>query len=329
MPLLVVCGLAFLGLLVLALVAIFYPIAKAERVAKQARLNEVGRYRVIGAVGPAAQLDTAAPIESALMARGLALVDRVVRSRGHHIRLVTKLDRTGLRIRPAEWAAVQLSAVIALALIFAFVLSSPLGVVLGGPLGWAVCRWFIAYKSKRHCTAFEANLPDALQLLAGALRSGFTLNQAIGSVVREGTEPTASEFGRVLTEVRLGAELEDALEELATRLRSYDMRLIVMSIRTAREAGGNLAEVLQTAAMTMRERAQLRGQVKVLSAEGRLSAWVLIGLPFAMAAYLLTFKKGYLNPLVDSGVGILLLVIGTVLLGLGSFWLTRLVKIEV
>jgi tight adherence protein B len=168
-----------------------------------------------------------------------------------------------------------------------------------------------------------------LQLVAGALRSGFGLNQSIAAVAREGSEPVASEFARVLQEARLGAELEDALDDLAGRLRSYDMELVVMAIRTAREIGGNLAEVLQTTVTTMRERVQLRAQVRVLSAEGRFSAKILTGMPILMAVYLLLFKKGYLTPMYTTSVGIVIFIIGGVLLVIGSLWLSRLTKIEV
>jgi Flp pilus assembly protein TadB len=330
MTLWLVCGLVFAGFLVLALAALLYPSTTAQRAEKRNRLAEVGRYRVISAVGTQDYAPTqVAPVESALSQRALALVDRVVRARGQRTRLVSQLERSGMRMRPEEWAALQLAAIIALAAVLAFVLHSPLGVIPGAAIGWLGCWWFISFKTRRRCAAFEAGLPDALQLVAGAMRAGFTLNQSIGTVAREGNEPIAGEFGRVLTEVRLGTDLEDALEALATRLRSYDMSLVVMAIRTSREVGGNLAEVLQTTAHTMRERVQLHRQVEVLSAEGRLSAKVLIGLPIFLSIYLLTFKQGYLNPLVTTGVGLALLIGGAALLALGSFWLSRIVKIEV
>jgi tight adherence protein B len=161
------------------------------------------------------------------------------------------------------------------------------------------------------------------------LRTGFALNQAIGTVVREGIEPVSHEFGRALQEVRLGANLEDALDNVAERMHSYDMGLVVMAIRTAREVGGNLAEVLTTTTVTMRERVQLYGQVRVLTAEGRFSAKVLVALPILMAVYLLLFKKGYLKPLYQTGTGIVMLAVGVGLLIGGSFWLNRLTKIEV
>ena len=330
MNLLVVCALAFGGFLGLALLAILYVGSSAERTAKQSRLGEVGRYRVLGAVAlEQAAAPTTAQAEGAISSQALALIDRVARARGQRGRLVNQLERTGLRMRPEEWAAIQIAVVVVGAALVAFALSSPIGLPLGALAGCAGLLLFISIKGKRRVAAFEANLPDSLQLLAGALRAGFTLNQAIGSVAREGTEPTASEFGRVLTEVRLGAELEDALDSLAERLHSYDMELVVMAIRTAREVGGNLAEVLQTTAGTMRERVNLHRQVEVLSAEGKLSAKILVALPFLMAAYLFFFKGDYLKPLYSSGVGIALLVGGVVLLAIGITWLSRIVKIEV
>jgi Flp pilus assembly protein TadB len=330
MNIVVVCGLAFVSLLGLALAALLYPGVTAERAEKRNRLTEVSRYRVLSAVGGDGPAPApAAPVEGEMARKTLALVDRMVRARGQRSRLVSQLERSGLRMRPEEWAAIQIAVVVASAAVLAFLLSSPLGVIPGAVLGWGACWAFVRFKSARRCAAFEAGLPDSLQLLSGALRAGFTLNQAIGSVAREGNEPAASEFSRVLTEVRLGAELEDSLDALAVRLKSYDMTMVVMAIRTAREVGGNLAEVLQTTAGTIRERVQLRRQVDVLSAEGRLSAKVLVALPILLGVYLLLFRKGYLNPLVHTGTGIGLLIAGVALLLLGSFWLSRIVKIEV
>lgn len=329
MPLWLVCAIAFCALLMLALGALLGPGVAAQRMAKRARIDEVQRYRLLGAYADESVTD--APHERAenvLATRALAALDHAVRARGQRSRIVDELDRAALRMRPEEWAAIQIAVVVGTAALGVFAFGSVLAVGLGA-LGWAGCRMFLRWRAGRRRAAFEACLPDALQLLAGALRSGFALNQAIGAVVREGIEPIAGEFGRALHEVRLGAELIDALDALAQRMRSYDMELVVMSIRTSREVGGNLAEVLQTTVATMRERVQLRGQVKVLSAEGRLSAKVLTGLPVLMALYLKFFRADYFRVMYTTGTGIVLLVVGSVLLLLGSLWLSRLTKIEV
>lgn len=331
--LLLVCVLSFVALLSVALLVVLAPLGAAQRREKQARLAEVRRYRVLAARSGAPTTSVEIGDEPAdprgVAATALHLIDRIVRARGSRAKLVSQLERSGMRMRPEEWAAIQVCAVVALAAAGTFLSGSVLGAIIGAPLGWLSCSAFMKFKIARRCAAFEQQLPDSLQLVAGALRSGFALNQSVAAVAREGAEPVAGEFGRVLQEVRLGAELEDALDDLAERMKSYDMRLVVMAIRTAREIGGNLAEVLQTTVTTMRERVQLRGQVQVLSAEGRFSAKVLTGLPILMAIYLLLFKKGYLTPLYTTGIGIGMLVFGGTLLVIGSVWLHKLTKIEV
>jgi tight adherence protein B len=148
-------------------------------------------------------------------------------------------------------------------------------------------------------------------------------------VVSEGTEPIAGEFKRALIETRLGVPIEEALEGIAERVRSQDFAWVVMAIRIQREVGGNLAEILTTVAATLRERERLRRQVQVLSAEGRLSAWILGGLPVAFSLYLLTARPDYLKVLVTDRIGIVMLAGGVVLMIVGSFWLRKVVRVEV
>lgn len=328
----VVCVITFVTIFLLAILGMLGPLAQARRQSKMSRVDELNRYRLVGAYAGDEDADGSSDgrraKQSALAKRALAAVDSAVRARGRRDQLIEELERSGMRMKPEEWAAVQIAAVAGLAVV-GFAFGSVIGLPIGGALGWVGCRAFLAFKCKRRAAAFQTTLPDALHMLAGALRSGFALNQSIGAVVREGVEPVSGEFGRALQEVRLGAELVDALEAVAERMGSYDMQLVVMSIRTSREVGGNLAEVLETTVHTMRERVQLRGQVQVLSAEGRLAAKVLTGLPILMTVYLRIFRPEYLRVMYTTGVGIVILCIGVVLLVVGSFWLSRLTKIEV
>jgi tight adherence protein B len=133
----------------------------------------------------------------------------------------------------------------------------------------------------------------------------------------------------VLIESRLGVPIETALEGIGQRIASVDFEWAVMAIRIQREVGGNLAELLTTVASTLRERDYLRRQVKTLSAEGRLSAYILIGLPILVTLYLLAFRRAYIAPLYTTGVGIILILIALILLSLGSFMMSRIVKVEV
>jgi tight adherence protein B len=164
--------------------------------------------------------------------------------------------------------------------------------------------------------------------MAGGLKAGLSLAQSLDTIVREGTEPMASEFRRVLIEARLGMELEDALDALAVRTRSKDFDWVVMAIRIHREVGGNLAEILLTLSATLREREYLRRQVQALSAEGRLSAWVLGLMPPLFLVYLALTRPESLSVMFHTGIGIVLLVVAALLMALGAFWMSRVVKVE-
>jgi tight adherence protein B len=172
-------------------------------------------------------------------------------------------------------------------------------------------------------------LPETLQLISGSLSAGYSLAQALDTVVREGQQPMTAEFNRALVETRLGVPIEDALEGVASRMHSKDFAWVVMAYRIQREVGGNLAELLATLAETMRERDALRRQVRALSAEGRLSGWILGLLPPVFAIYLLTTRPSYLRPLVTDPLGVLLVSVGAVLLVVGALWMRKAVKVEV
>jgi tight adherence protein B len=330
--LIVIIVVSFLGLLLIALVALFAPLMRKARADKASRLADVHRYRVVGALGTASPQPAVAErptASSALTERTLSFVDKAVRAGGKREGLVSELDRAGLRIRPEEWAALQVLVPVILGALLAFVASSFVAGIIGAIIGLLAVRAYIARKIANRAAAFSEQLPETLQLLIGSLRTGFSLNQAFAGVVREGNEPTASEFARALTEVRIGADLEDAIDGVADRMQSEDLHLVVTAVRISREVGGNLSEVLATTMTTMRQRVELRGLIKILSAEGRLSARILIGLPFAIAAFLSVFRPNYLKPLFHSGIGIGLLIAAGVLLALGALWLNRITKIEV
>ncbi len=165
--------------------------------------------------------------------------------------------------------------------------------------------------------------------MAGGLSAGLSLPQAVDTVVREGQEPMAGELRRALAEHRLGVGVEDALDGVAERMVSEDFRWVVMAIRVQREVGGNLGEILTTVADTLREREYLRRQVRTLSAEGRLSAWILGLLPVAMFCYLLVGNPSFVRPLYTQALGMAFLAGAVLLLSVGVFTMSRFVKVEV
>lgn len=257
----------------------------------------------------------------------LAASASVVRAGNLEDRIGARLEQAGMRVRPHEWVALCVGVSVGLGLLFSLV-GGLAGFVFGLALGALALLAYRLSRASRRARSFTEQLPDGLQLVIGSLRSGFSLSQALESLVRESPEPLAAEFGRAVAEHRLGADLSDALDRLAQRIGSDDLTWAIMAVRIQREVGGNLADVLQTSVDTMRERERLRRQVKALSAEGRLSAWVLVAVPVVIGAFMAVFRWEYLSPLFTDPRGLVLLFIGLVLFLVGIFWLTKLVKVE-
>jgi tight adherence protein B len=244
--------------------------------------------------------------------------------------LALRLDLAGIGWDPAEWALARVGASVVVALALTVFLGNPfIGVVLGGLAGWLGMKFGLNFKISRRRAKFADQLPDVLQFISGSLRSGFSLAQGLDAAVREDTQPIASEFSRALAESRIGVDLEDALDQVADRMASPDLRWTVIAIRIQRETGGNLAEVLSNTVETMRERAGLRRHVRALSAEGRLSAYILVSLPIAIGGWLFLTRRSYVHVLYSTVPGIVMLTFAAVLVGGGALWMRKLVKVEV
>lgn len=245
-------------------------------------------------------------------------------------RLSGSLEAAGSRLKASEWLPLHVGTVVGAALLGLLlgggsILLGLLFVVLGaiGPWLWLQLR------KQRRRKRFNATLPDTLQLLAGSISAGLSLSQAVDTVVREGQQPVAGEFRRVLAENRLGVPMEDALDAVAARTGSTDFEWAVLAIRIQRQVGGNLAELLTTVSGTMREREYLRRQVGALSAEGKLSAIVLGALPPLFLVFLLLTRRTYVAPLYSDPRGLIMLVGAALWLGLGIFWMSKLVKVAI
>lgn len=271
----------------------------------------------------------AGPAREPLRQQAGAAAARLLSSTGSlEGRIAHKLERAGSGLKAQEWLVVH----VGIALVSAVV-----GVVLGGPvlllvglLLGVVLPWvFLGFKAGRRRKAFDRALPETLQLISGSLSAGLSLAQSIDTVVRDGVEVIATEFKRVLVETRLGVPLEDALDGVAKRYESKDFAWVVMAIRIQRQVGGNLAELLDTVAATMREREYIRRQVSALAAEGKLSAVVLAVLPPGFMLYLLMANREYVMVLFTDPRGLVILIGAAVWLSLGIFWMSKLVKVEV
>lgn len=191
-----------------------------------------------------------------------------------------------------------------------------------------VFRLVVALRRDRRRAAFTQQLSEILQTMAANLRAGTALPQAMQVLATEAEEPARSEFVRVGNELRVGRPMNDALNDVARRMDSEDFGWVAQAIAINREVGGNLADVLDGVANTMRERAALRRQVDALSAEGRMSGWVLMALPFGVFFLISLSNPGYFGPLVSNPLGWVMIAAGVVLLVIGSVWLNAATKIK-
>jgi Flp pilus assembly protein TadB len=271
----------------------------------------------------------AAEQNGTLASAAIGWVGRLLRSGRTEKRLAERLDLAAIARKPAEWVLLGGAAALLITALLTMLTGSLLIGVLGGALlSWAGMRLWVSVRIARRRTAFTDQLPELLQLVASSLQSGFSLAQGLDAVVREGARPASEEFARALSQVRIGVDLTDAMDRVADRMDCNDLRWAVMAIRIQRDVGGRLAEVLSTTVGTMRERSKLRRHVRALSAEGRLSAYVLIAMPVLIGAWLFTSDPAYMRPLTATPVGIGMLLAAGLMTGLGALWMSKVIKVE-
>lgn len=263
-----------------------------------------------------------------LLNRFSQAAEEEVRKRGMLSGINATLEQANIPMTPGEaiLAMIGLSAVGGV--FFAIFSGALTGLIVAGIM-LLLFIFLIRYAGGREKKRFEKQLPDTLTLLSTSLRAGYSLLQAIEAVAAEAPDPTAREFSRAVSEARLGRTVSDSLQGIADRTQSQDFEWAVMAIEIQREVGGNLAEVLQTVAETMMSRNRLKGEIRALTAEGRISAIVLGSLPFALGIFLWFNNRDYLMPLLDATVGRLAIGAGVLLMAGGIFWLKKIVDIEV
>src|SRR6266508_3711237 len=240
-----------------------------------------------------------------------------------------KLEQAGLPMKAGEFVALTAVCAVAGGVLGAFLLANIVVVLLVAAVGSLIPYvWLLRARSQRQKKMAE-QLADVLSILASSLRAGHSFLQALDQVANEIKDPSAAEFHRVVSEIRLGRSVDDAMVEMADRIGSEDMRWAVMAVNIQRQVGGNLAEVLDIVANTVRERAYVHRQVRVLSAEGRISIGILSALPFGIFFYLMLVNPDYIGVLFTHPIGRILLIAGAALMGAGIFVMTRIVRVDV
>jgi tight adherence protein B len=239
------------------------------------------------------------------------------------------LEQAGSQMSVLQFTLVTGISALAAAII-AFVLAAPwFVVVLIGAGAGVLPLLIILHKRSRRMLKIGEQLPDAVDLIARALRAGHAFSAALQMVGEEAPEPIAAEFRITAEELNYGVAAHDAFMNLATRVPTDDLRYFAIAVLLQRETGGNLAEILGNISKLIRERMQLLGKIRVLSAEGRLSAYILIGLPFATAAMINIVNPKFMSVLWTDPGGLRLVWTTVTLMVIGVFWMWRIVKIRV
>lgn len=236
-----------------------------------------------------------------------------------------KLEQAGLNKEPGDYLLMA-GAITLVAAVMGYLLGglgiSILSCLLAPFLLYLLLNMLIARRRRK----FDDQVPDTLQMFSGGLRAGHSLLRAIDAAAQENEAPMAEELSRIVNETRIGRDLGESLEDVANRTASEDFQGIAQAIEIHREVGGDLAEVLDHVGETIRDRNQVRGQVRALSAEGRISALVLMALPILMLVGLVIFNPTYARVFTTTVIGFVMVGAAIVLMSIGGLWLSRIIK---
>src|SRR5829696_5827575 len=279
-----------------------------------------------------------------LVARSAALaqLNKVVEKRDFGANLLVSLGAADLKLKPSEYIAIWGGTTLGVPLVMFFLgfvvpsLQNPIVLIIGFVIGFMAPRFWLNRRKSSRLNQFNKQLPDTVTLIANALRAGSSFLQAIELVVRESRPPISTEFGRVIREVNLGLAFDVALENMVRRVRSDDLELMATAISIQHTVGGNLAEILDSIAYTIRERVRIKGEIQTLTAQQRLSGYVVGFLPIALAGFLFVAAPNFMAPMFDPRASIAGLPAGVVILAIGGFamfmgfmFIRRIVDIEV
>lgn len=251
-----------------------------------------------------------------------------VEDKRRSVKIQRDLARANLKLRPSEYYYIRLGLAAFLGFVL-FVFRDPLSGFLGLLAGYMLPRFWVSRRIGRRLGAFNKQLPDTITLLSNSLRAGSSFLQSIELVSREGNPPMSEEMGRVVREVNLGLGMEEALQNLVRRIKSEDLDLMVTAIGIQQQVGGNLAEVLDTIAFTIRERVRIKGEINTLTAQGRYSGYLVAMLPIGLAVALNFINPSFMQPLFTQLIGQILIGVGLVMMSIGFFAIMKITDIKV
>ena len=255
--------------------------------------------------------------------------NRILTSRPRSSRVADSLARADLKLRVSEYALVVAGAMVGVFLLVYLLNRSLLIAVLFGALAYFVPGFYVKYRQRKRFRALNNQLGDTILLLSNALKAGYSFAQAMATIARSAPVPMADEFNRAVREMNLGITVDDALDHMNARIESEDFDLMVTAVQIHRVVGGNLAEILDTIAFTIRERIRIHGEIRTLTAQARASGYIITALPFGLMAILTLISPSYMVPMFRNILGIVMLIVAAVMMGIGYSIVRRIATIEV
>lgn len=243
-------------------------------------------------------------------------------------RVQRDLARANLKLRVSEYYTIRIGLMLGLGLVLGL-LRDPMSGLAGAFIGYMGPRFYVGRRVSGRLGAFNKQLPDTITLLSNSLRAGSSFLQSIDLVSREGNPPISEETGRVVREVNLGLSMEEALQNMVRRIKSDDLDLMVTAISIQQQVGGNLAEVLDTIAFTIRERVRIKGEVNTLTTQGRYSGYLVALLPVAIAFMINLISPAFMAPLFTELIGQILLTVGIIMMAIGFFAIRKITDIKI
>jgi tight adherence protein B len=244
-----------------------------------------------------------------------------------------QLVRADLKLRTSEFFMIQIGSTILLVLIaglrFGFSLGSVPELFIAGFIGYIIPGRYVKYRIGARLKAFNNQLGDTLTLLSNAIKAGYSFAQAIDTVAKNAVPPIADEFGRAVREMNLGGSPDEALQNITKRVESPDFDLVATAYSIHRTVGGNLAEILDNIAYTIRERVRIKGEIATLTAQARASGTLITFLPIVLAVFMYFVTPTYFRPMFDNFIGWILIAIGCFMIFIGNLIIRRVVAIEV
>jgi tight adherence protein B len=242
--------------------------------------------------------------------------------------IAEQLQRADLKLRTSEYFLIQMGS-LALFFLIAFLRWGIIQAVIAGVVGYLVPGVYVKYRIGRRLRAFNGQLGDTLTLLSNALKAGYSFAQAIDTVAKNAVPPIGDEFGRAVREMNLGGSPDESLSNITKRVASQDFDLVTTAYSIHRTVGGNLAEILDNIAYTIRERVRIKGEIATLTAQARASGTLITFLPIVLATFMYFVTPTYFRPMFGSIIGWILIAIGGFMIFLGNLIIRRVIAIEV